>query len=170
MPFPQPTSPKRAFSNLVPCSGAVERRGQADQGSTACSSPDHGKVRVVRAGTRMRTNARMCIYCRYTASCRLILCCESPSRVLDPVRSRCLCIRIPAPSTVEVRLFYCFFDVPIRINARAPAHPRYLGHGCAGLRVQKGTCSLAQAGGRQDCRCLQGQPPPRHTHAGDQQT
>lgn len=39
---------------------------------------------------------------KYTASCRLILCCESPSRVIDPVRSRCLGIRIAAPSTPEI--------------------------------------------------------------------
>ncbi|CAM9227668.1 unnamed protein product [Heterosigma akashiwo] len=34
----------------------------------------------------------------YTSSCRLILCCTSPSKVIEPVRSRCLGVRVPAPS------------------------------------------------------------------------
>ena len=37
-------------------------------------------------------------------TCRLILCCESPSRVIDPVRSRCLGIRVAAPNPAEVCL------------------------------------------------------------------
>ncbi|GAB5031261.1 replication factor c subunit 3 [Nannochloropsis oceanica] len=35
---------------------------------------------------------------KYTAACRLILCCNSASRVIEPVRSRCLGVRVPAPS------------------------------------------------------------------------
>lgn len=35
-------------------------------------------------------------------TCRLILCCESPSCVIDPVRSRCLGIRVPAPNPAEI--------------------------------------------------------------------
>lgn len=35
---------------------------------------------------------------KYTSSCRLILCCTNQSRVIEPVRSRCLGIRVPAPS------------------------------------------------------------------------
>lgn len=35
---------------------------------------------------------------KYTKSCRLILCCQSLSRVIEPIRSRCLNVRIPAPS------------------------------------------------------------------------
>lgn len=39
----------------------------------------------------------------YASTCRLILCCgESPAKVLEPVRSRCLGIRVPAPSEQEV--------------------------------------------------------------------
>ena len=36
-------------------------------------------------------------------SCRLILVCESLSKVIPPLRSRCLPIRVPAPQTTEVR-------------------------------------------------------------------
>ena len=39
---------------------------------------------------------------KYTASCRLILCCNNPSKVIDPLRSRCLGVRVPAPSHAEI--------------------------------------------------------------------
>lgn len=39
---------------------------------------------------------------KYSGSCRLILCCNNPSRVIDPVRSRCLGIRVGAPGVDEV--------------------------------------------------------------------
>ena len=39
---------------------------------------------------------------KYTGSCRLILCCENSGRIIPPIRSRCLCIRIAAPTPLEV--------------------------------------------------------------------
>lgn len=39
---------------------------------------------------------------KYTGSCRLILCCENSGRIIAPIRSRCLCIRIGAPTPIEV--------------------------------------------------------------------
>ncbi|EJK75924.1 hypothetical protein THAOC_02338 [Thalassiosira oceanica] len=39
---------------------------------------------------------------KYSSSCRLILCCNNPSKVIDPVRSRCLGIRVAAPSDDEI--------------------------------------------------------------------
>ena len=39
---------------------------------------------------------------KYSATCRLILCSTSTGRVLEPVRSRCLCLRVPAPSESEL--------------------------------------------------------------------
>ena len=39
---------------------------------------------------------------KYTSSCRLILCCENSGRIIAPIRSRCLCIRIGAPTPLEV--------------------------------------------------------------------
>lgn len=41
---------------------------------------------------------------KYATTCRLILVCNSPSKVMDPVRSRCLGIRVAAPTHDEVRL------------------------------------------------------------------
>lgn len=39
---------------------------------------------------------------RHTATCRLILCCQSPCKVIDPVRSRCLGIRVASPTGEEI--------------------------------------------------------------------
>ena len=39
---------------------------------------------------------------KYSASCRLILVASSPSKVIEPVRSRCLGIRVPAPTQQEI--------------------------------------------------------------------
>ena len=45
---------------------------------------------------------------KYVATCRLILCSNSTSRVLPAIRSRCLGIRVPAPTIEEIKtiLFY----------------------------------------------------------------
>lgn len=40
---------------------------------------------------------------KYTQTCRLILVCNSAAKVMEPVRSRCLGIRVPAPSIDDVR-------------------------------------------------------------------
>jgi len=39
---------------------------------------------------------------KYSATCRLILVCNNPCKVIAPIRSRCLCFRIAAPSHEEV--------------------------------------------------------------------
>ena len=41
---------------------------------------------------------------KYINSCRLILCCNSTSRVIPAIRSRCLAIRVAAPTIDEVCL------------------------------------------------------------------
>lgn len=40
---------------------------------------------------------------KYSAACRLILCCTNISKVIEPVRSRCLCIRVAAPSNDSIK-------------------------------------------------------------------
>ncbi|KAH7725571.1 activator 1 subunit [Aphelenchoides avenae] len=40
---------------------------------------------------------------KYASTCKIILCCESMSKVIDPLKSRCMVIRVAAPSDVEVR-------------------------------------------------------------------
>lgn len=39
---------------------------------------------------------------KYVGSCRLILCCNSTSRVIPAIRSRCLAVRVAAPTIDEV--------------------------------------------------------------------
>ncbi|KAM9979010.1 hypothetical protein ACTFIZ_000337 [Dictyostelium cf. discoideum] len=39
---------------------------------------------------------------KYATFCRLILCCDSTAKVIDPIKSRCLGIRVPAPSQEEI--------------------------------------------------------------------
>lgn len=41
---------------------------------------------------------------KYVGSCRIILCCNSTSKVIPAIRSRCLGIRVAAPSIEEVML------------------------------------------------------------------
>lgn len=39
---------------------------------------------------------------KYTSSMRLILCCNSLSKIISPVRSRCLLMRVGRPETTEI--------------------------------------------------------------------
>jgi len=39
---------------------------------------------------------------KYMATCRLILCCNSTSKVIPAIRSRCLGLRVPAPTIQEI--------------------------------------------------------------------
>ncbi|XP_058793387.1 replication factor C subunit 3 [Phymastichus coffea] len=45
---------------------------------------------------------------KYVATCRLILCTNSTSRVLPAIRSRCLGIRVPAPKIDEIKSILYF--------------------------------------------------------------
>jgi replication factor C subunit 3/5 len=40
---------------------------------------------------------------KYMKSCRLIMSCSSLTKVINPIRSRCLCIRVAAPSVDEIK-------------------------------------------------------------------
>ncbi|GBF88337.1 replication factor C subunit 3 [Raphidocelis subcapitata] len=40
---------------------------------------------------------------KYSAGCRLVMTCANISKVMDPVRSRCLCVRVAAPSSEVVQ-------------------------------------------------------------------
>jgi len=42
---------------------------------------------------------------KYVTTCRLILCCNSTSKVIPAIRSRCLGIRVASPSKEEVCVF-----------------------------------------------------------------
>ena len=46
---------------------------------------------------------------KYTSSCRLMLICNSTSKVIPAIRSRCLGVRVPAPTIDEVSLRCCMY-------------------------------------------------------------
>ena len=50
---------------------------------------------------------------KYMWTCRLVLCCNSTSKVIPAIRSRCLGIRVAAPSHQEVWLHYCLIWIKI---------------------------------------------------------
>lgn len=64
---------------------------------------------------------------KYTATCRLILIATSPSKVIEPVRSRCLGIRVALPSQPEVMAVLASiaekekFTLPLAVAARIAA-------------------------------------------------
>lgn len=41
---------------------------------------------------------------KYMENCRLILCCKSISKVIEPLRSRCLLISVPSPTSLEIKV------------------------------------------------------------------
>lgn len=55
---------------------------------------------------------------KYVKTCRLILCCDSLTRVIDPLRSRCLALRVGSPSNEEV--VGVLFDVASKENIQLP--------------------------------------------------
>ncbi|CAK5056036.1 unnamed protein product [Meloidogyne enterolobii] len=54
---------------------------------------------------------------KYAANCKIILCCESASRIIEPLRSRCMVIRVSAPSDEE--LLDCVENVCTRERVQA---------------------------------------------------
>ena len=39
---------------------------------------------------------------KYTATLRIIICCNATSNLIAPIRSRCMMVRVPAPTEAEV--------------------------------------------------------------------
>lgn len=73
--------------------------------SSATSSSGNFKVVLLSEVDRMTKEAQAALRRtmeKYSATTRLILISSSPSRVIEPVRSRCLGIRVAAPSQSEI--------------------------------------------------------------------
>lgn len=77
---------------------------------------------------------------KYMATCRIILCVNSTSRVIPAIRSRCLAIRVSAPtvdeivSIIEVRvrticlLSHCISSLLAALNVHSSSSHRYRKH------------------------------------------
>mmetsp|Transcript_32993 Transcript_32993/g.98215 ORF Transcript_32993/g.98215 Transcript_32993/m.98215 type:complete len:356 (-) Transcript_32993:39-1106(-) len=44
---------------------------------------------------------------KYSSACRLVMCCSNVSKVMDPVRSRCMAIRVAAPTNMQIMDVLC---------------------------------------------------------------
>jgi replication factor C subunit 3/5 len=66
---------------------------------------------------------------KYASACRLVMCCTNVSKVIEPVRSRCLCIRVAAPTTDGIRTCLDRVAAAEGLTLPAPLAER-LSHGC----------------------------------------
>lgn len=84
-------------------------RGLSGGGDEKADSKDKGgvnfKIVVLVEADKLTRQAQAALRRtmeKYAVGCRLILCCNNQSKVIDPVRSRCLGIRVPSPSHDDI--------------------------------------------------------------------
>lgn len=103
------TRPVAAFAVEQDEDGAGAGGGAASAPSSAPPVHRSFKVLLLDEVDRLSRDAQHALRRtmeRYAGACRLMLRCESLSRVIEPLRSRCLCVRVPAPdeAAIEARL------------------------------------------------------------------
>ena len=49
---------------------------------------------------------------RYNDKCRFVMWCKSLSKIIKPLQSRCICLRVPSPTDLE--LFGYIFNISIK--------------------------------------------------------
>jgi DNA polymerase III delta prime subunit len=128
----------------------------------ACTSPADarppapGKTcrarRPPRAARRLSREAQQSLRRtmeKYSGACRLVMCCSNVSKVMEPVRSRCLCVRVPGPRPEELMEL-------LQVGAAARAG---WGAGCVGCCAGPPLPALAAAGATPAARCCGGPHP-----------
>lgn len=53
---------------------------------------------------------------QYSSTCRFIMWCNSLSKVIDPLKSRCYCFKVPAPSDVDLVNFVMYVSIREKIS------------------------------------------------------
>ncbi|VEU41744.1 unnamed protein product [Pseudo-nitzschia multistriata] len=79
---------------------------ESNNGAPVATTAETGiKVVVLNQVDRLTKQAQAALRRtmeKYAVTCRLILCCDSPSKLIAPLRSRCLGIRVAAPAEDEI--------------------------------------------------------------------
>ena len=87
-------------------SSSINMSGSATSNSSSNTTANRNfKVVILTEVDRLSKQAQASLRRtmeRYSAQCRLILICNSPSRIIDPLKSRCLSIRVPAPRIQDI--------------------------------------------------------------------
>lgn len=79
--------------------------GAATAGNNPPPPPRSFKVLVLHDVDRLSREAQQSLRRtmeKYSSACRLVMTAGSASRVMAPLRSRCMCVRVPAPTDSEV--------------------------------------------------------------------
>ena len=78
----------------------MSRDGQVRRHSLALIFAVSADVRLTRFGLQAALRRTME---KYTSACRFIMVCNNACKVIEPLRSRCICLRVAAPAVQNIR-------------------------------------------------------------------